>query len=393
MTETESTRILQISLALGASLLESTDEASILHAVMCAGCEVLNADGCLFMPFDEFSQKLSPLEFGHVPESDSERDVPPALRQRCKICRTRHAGRECVLLRGDLDANFIHCIPLHLRGREAGLFSFVFASEPRVSEPLADFLSEAMRLVEVAFDTLERGQLVRAMQYSDAPSPSLPEEAQSLLPQVEYRAILGERTRLAREIHDGLAQTLAFLKIEIGRVASLLAKGKSEQAVRILKDSSRTIDDAYLDARQAIENLRRAPDDSLVTWLNQAAEDFTELADLPVDVDLRLTHDFPPIVQAQLIRIVQEALTNVRKHAQAHRVRLAAWEDDEDTWIEVADDGRGFRPADLVAAARFGLRGMRERAESVGAEFQVASCPSSGATIRLRIPRRVEVES
>ena len=393
MTETESTRILQISLALSASLLEATDEATIFHAVMRAGCEALNADGCLFLPFDEFSQKFSPFEFGHVPESDLERESPPALRHRCKICQTRHAERDCALLHGDPNTNFVHCVPLRLRGREAGLFSFIFASEPRVSEALAGFLSEALHLTEVALDTLERGQLVRAMQYSVTPSPALSKEAQSLLPQVEYRAILGERTRLAREIHDGLAQTLAFLKIEIGRAESFLTQGKSEEAARILKDSSRTVDDAYLDARQAIENLRRAPDDSLVTWLGQAADDFAELSGLPVDVDLRLTRDFPPIVQAQLIRIVQEALTNVRKHARAHHVRLAAWEDEQDTLIEVADDGRGFRPADSVAAARFGLRGMRERAESVGAEFQVTSCPESGTTVQVRIPARVRIES
>jgi signal transduction histidine kinase len=390
VTETESTRILQASLALSASLLEATDEASILRAAMRAGCEVLDAEGCLFMPFDEFAQKLSPLEFGRVPSCDGERESPPARRQRCKICEVRHAGRECALLHGDPDYNFIHCVSLRARGREAGLFSFVFASEPRVNESRANFLSEAMRLTELALDTLERGQLVRAMQYSNA-SAALTEEAQSLLPQIEYRAILGERTRLAREIHDGLAQTLAFLKIEIGRAESLLAQGKSEQAGRILKESSRTIGDAYLDARQAIENLRRAPDDSLETWLNQAAEDFKELSCQAVDVDLHLTHDFPAIVQAQLIRIVQEALTNVRKHAQANRVRLAAWEDGEDTLIEVADDGRGFSPADSVAAARFGLRGMRERAESVGAEFQVTSRLGGGTTVQLRIPSRVGV--
>ena len=135
-------------------------------------------------------------------------------------------------------------------------------------------------------------------------------------------------TRLAREIHDGLAQTLAFLKIEIGRAENMLAQGKSEQASRILKNSSRTIGDAYLDTRQAIENLRRAPDDHLEVWLRQAAQDFEELSGLPVDLDLRLSRDFPANVQAQLIRIVQEALTNVRKHAQAGRVRLAAWEAD-----------------------------------------------------------------
>lgn len=389
MTETESTRLLQASLALGASLLEATDEASVLRAAMRAGCEALGADGCLFTPFDEFSQRLFPLAFGRVPSFDAERLSQPAQRQRCKVCETRHAGRDCALIHNDPESQYIHCVPLRARGREAGLFSFIFSSEPRLDESVERFLSEAMRLTELALDALERGQLVRSLQYSKS-LPALTDEIQSLLPQIETRAILGERTRLAREIHDGLAQTLAFLKIEIGRAENMLAQGKSEQASHILKDSSRTIGDAYLDARQAIENLRRAPDDHLEVWLRQAAQDFEELSGLPVDLDLRLSRDFPASVQAQLIRIVQEALTNVRKHAQAGRVRLAAWEAGQDTLIEVADNGRGFAPSD-VAAARFGLRGMRERAESIGAEFQVASCPDGGTTVHLRVPLCVGV--
>lgn len=391
MTETESTRILSASLALAASLLEAADEASALRAAMRAGCEVLDADGCLFIPFDEFAQKLSPLEFGRVPACNAERVTMPSQRQKCKLCETRHAGRECAFLRDDPEARFIHCVPLRARGREAGLFSFVFASAPLIDESAGAFLSESMRLTELALDSLERGQMARSMQYS-SPPPELTDKMLSLLPEIETRAILGERTRLAREIHDGLAQTLAFLKIEIGRAEKSLREGKTDQAARILKDSSRTINDAYLDARQAIENLRRAPDDHLETWLRQAAQDCEELSGLPIELDLRLTHDFPASVQAQLIRIVQEALTNVRKHAQASRVRLAAWEDGTDTLIEVADDGRGFSPADSVAAARYGLRGMRERAESVGAEFQVVSCPKGGTTIHLRVPLRVGVK-
>jgi signal transduction histidine kinase len=387
VTETESTRILQASLSLSASLLEATDDESILRAAMRAGCEALGADGCLFMPFDEFTQKIPPLEFGRVPAFDAGLVAHPAQRQKCKVCETRQAGRECALLQCDPNSNFIYCLPLRARGREAGLFSFIFSVEPRLDESAERFLPEAMRLVELALDAQERGQLIHPCS-SSAP-PALTEEMQSLLPQIESRAILGERVRLAREIHDGLAQTLAFLKIEIGRAESLLEQDKPEQAARILKDSSRTIGDAYLDARQAIENLRRVPDGRLETWLRQVAEDFEVLTGLPVDLDLRLSLDFPLEAQVQMIRIVQEALTNVRKHAQAGRVRLAAWEDGGETLIEVADNGRGFSPADSITAARFGLRGMRERAESVGADFQVASCPNGGTTVRLRIPMRV----
>jgi signal transduction histidine kinase len=391
VTETESTRILQTSLALSASLLEAPDDEAILRAAMRAGCEALGADGCLFMPFDEFSKRLPPLEFGLVaPSFDAGILSQPAQRQRCKVCETRQAGRECALLQCVPNSNFIHCVPLRARGREAGLFSFVFSFDPQMDSSMQWFLSEAMRLTEIALDASERGRMVQSMQYSTAPS-TLTEEMQSLLPQIEARAILGERVRLAREIHDGLAQTLAFLKIEVGRAENFLSHGNSEQAEHILKDSSRILGDAYLDARQAIENLRRVPNGSLETWLQQVADDFELLADIPVDVDLHLTFDFPLDVQVQMIRIVQEAFTNVRKHAQAGRVRLTAFEDGQETLIEVADDGLGFDPSDAITAARFGLRGMRERAESVGAEIQVMSCPNEGTTLRLRIPMRVGV--
>ena len=391
MTETESTRLLQASLALSASLLEATDEESILRSAMRAGCEVLGADGCLFMPFNEFEQKLFPLEFGRVILTSAGELSAPAQRQRCKVCETRHAGRECALLHGDPESNFIHCVPLRARGREAGLFSFVFSSAPRLDESVSWFLSEAVRLTELALDALERGQQVRS--YLSNALPELAVDVQSLLPQVEYRAILGERVRLAREIHDGLAQTLAFLKIEIGRAENFLAQGKSGQAARILKDSSRTVGDAYLDAREAIENLRRVPAGRLDAWLGQVAEDFKALTNLPVDVDMHINSEFPIEAQVQMIRIVQEALTNVRKHARASRVWLRAWEDGHEALIEVADDGLGFSTTDSITAARYGLRGMRERAESVGAEFQVTSCPKGGTTIRLRIPLRVGVKS
>ena len=157
----------------------------------------------------------------------------------------------------------IHCVPLRARGREAGLFSFIFSSEPRLDDssrvPVRDHAPGRTRTGRSR--ARPTGLFPAIFQFP----ARVDREIQSLLPQIETRAILGERTRLAREIHDGLAQTLAFLKIEIGRAENLLAQGKSEQASRILKDSSRTISDAYLDARQAIENLRRAPDDHLET--------------------------------------------------------------------------------------------------------------------------------
>lgn len=390
MAEQHSDRLVQTSLFLAASLLEAMDAEAVLRAVMRAGCEVLGADGCMFMPFNEFSARLHPLAFGRIPAFDAERLRHPSQRQQCKLCQKRRAGRECPLLQCAPDSSFMHCLPLRFCEREAGLFSFVFSAEPEMDSTSSRFFAEAAHLAELTLEALERRQWTRG---TEDFRHELDEHTRSLLAGIETRAVLQERARLAREIHDGLAQTLAFLKIEIGRAETLLANGETEHAARILKDSSRTLADAYLDAREAIENLRHTPDESLAVWLNETAADFTELSGIPVNVDLRLTHDFPPIVQAQLIRIVQEALTNVRKHARASSVRLRAWEDGEDALIEVADDGRGFYSEDVLVASRFGLRGMRERAESVGAEFQIVSHPKSGTMVRLRVPLRVSVKS
>ncbi len=385
VSEAESPRILSSILSLSAYLLESNDERAVLRAAMRAGCEILDAEGALFLPFGEFLPSLPALEFGRTPAFASfnydDRLTNPATRQRCKACGLRRGGPDCILLRQEKCADYFnYCIPLHWNGREAGLFSFVFHAPLQVNAETHKLLEESFRLVELALDAFRW----RVPATPPPPHPSADLRLSST--EIEARAILDERARLAREIHDGLAQTLAFLKIEVGRAEKFLAQGKPESAAGILNDTSRTLSDAYLDARQAIEGLRRIPDDRLESWLRQVAEDFEALTGLCVDVDLSSLPAIPLNVQVQMIRIVQEALTNVRKHAQAKQVKISAWEREGDAFIEVRDDGLGFAPANPIAAARFGLRGMRERAEIVGADLQVASQPGKGVTVRLRLP-------
>jgi len=209
---------------------------------------------------------------------------------------------------------------------------------------------------------------------------------EELLEQLEYKAVLDERTRLAREIHDGLAQTLAFLKMEAARMQTYASKGDVDAVTRTLQACHQTLSDAYLDARQAIDNLRRVPDEALGDWLQMTAVDFKTLTGIDVDVsNVHLNHGFPPNVKAQLTRIVQEALTNIRKHAQVCNVCISAIEHEGETVIEISDNGIGFSPEDMQPS-QYGMRSMRERAESIGAEFQVISVPGTGTTVRLQIP-------
>lgn len=208
-----------------------------------------------------------------------------------------------------------------------------------------------------------------------------------LMVQVEYQAVVDERTRLAREIHDGLAQTLAFLKIQASQMQNYLARGDMERLTSSLQASYRTLSDAYIDARQAIDNLRRIPANRPDDWIKQVAADFEQSTGIKADISaFEVSTEYPVNVQAQLIRIVQEALSNVRKHAQAQTVAISGRQDRSSVLIEVRDDGRGFTPESVDGKSHYGLVGMRERAESIGADFQITSQTGSGTVVSLRLP-------
>jgi two-component system nitrate/nitrite sensor histidine kinase NarX len=208
-----------------------------------------------------------------------------------------------------------------------------------------------------------------------------------LMVQLEYQAVVDERARLAREIHDGLAQTLAFLKIQAAQMQNYLSRGETERLTSTLQASYRTLSDAYIDARQAIENLRRTPSVNLADWVQQVASDYEQATGQKVALDdFNLSVEYPPNVQTQLIRIIQEALSNVRKHSGAENVAIRGIQKPDSVLIEVRDNGKGFAPQQVDDSLRFGLRGMRERAESIGADFQIVSQPGAGTIVSLRLP-------
>jgi two-component system nitrate/nitrite sensor histidine kinase NarX len=211
---------------------------------------------------------------------------------------------------------------------------------------------------------------------------------ENLMTELEYKAMMQERTRLAREIHDGLAQTLGFLKLQSAQMKNSLAQGDISRLQQSLDSSYQTLTEAYNDARQAIDSLRIHPaEEGMVAWLEQTLVEFQENHDFVVELSVEeCGADLPPEVQAQLIRIVQEALNNVRKHARASRACVRCYINGRDLFLEVQDDGRGFTPEDVPSSSRYGLQGMRERAELIGGEFQVISCSQEGTTVRVRLP-------
>ncbi len=211
-----------------------------------------------------------------------------------------------------------------------------------------------------------------------------------LLVGLEFKSMMDERTRLAREIHDGLAQTLGFLKLHAAQMMTHLERFDLDRLREALKANYDALAAAYQDARLSIDGLRVYPlgEDGfkLESWLAQTIDEY---ADQPFEIKIEVLDikaSLQPEVHAQLIRIVQEALSNIRKHAQADNVWISCIQESSDLVLEIRDNGLGFAPGDVPAPSRYGLRGMRERAELLGADFQVISKPGRGTTVRVRMP-------
>lgn len=217
------------------------------------------------------------------------------------------------------------------------------------------------------------------------------------LTEIAYKTMIDERIRLAREIHDGLAQTLGFLKLLVAQMQSHIFHEDYKRVHDLAQTCYQTLSDAYLDAREAIDGLRVLPSDKagrpnpdMSEWLQQTVSEFQENQELtPFLIKLETdecNYNLPPEIQAQLIRIVQEALSNVRKHSKADHVYITFRLRDDDLIMEIRDNGCGFSPDDVPSLSKHGLKGMRERSELIGADFQVISLPGEGTKVQVRLP-------
>jgi signal transduction histidine kinase len=206
--------------------------------------------------------------------------------------------------------------------------------------------------------------------------------------QEAYRRIAreqeAERSRLARELHDGTAQDLAGL-ITLAAVAERQMDGDSAPARSTLDRLRRQAEDAYQDVRRASHALRPLMLDdfglgpTLVRYLGQ----FEETARIAVDRHLDPVGDLPDDVELALFRVVQECMQNVQKHSGAHRVKVQLLCRDRTLLLSVEDDGRGL----VEDGDRgIGLAGMRERIEAVGGVISVQGRAEGGVRVEARVP-------
>ncbi len=223
----------------------------------------------------------------------------------------------------------------------------------------------------------------RALLESFGTLAALALESLRLRAEVQSLGAIKERERLARELHDGLAQSL-------GVVYAHARSGADESTIRRSLDRIAEVSaKAYEEVRQAIFGLRLACGTNLAAALSEYLREFTAQTGLPVDLVIEHGRAMALSLEAevQLVRIVQEALANVRRHAQATKAVVRFAVDGEDAVVTIQDDGIGFdveNPSD--GQHHFGLLTMRERAESIGGALLIDSTPEQGTRITARLP-------
>ena len=201
-------------------------------------------------------------------------------------------------------------------------------------------------------------------------------------------AVSDERSFIARELHESIAQSLAFLKIQLGLLRTEIKSGKVARVEETLGELDAGVHESLGDVRELLVHFRtRTNHEDIAPALKTTLQKFEHQTGLATHLDIEGDGlPIPADVQVQVLHIVQEALSNVRKHAQAREVWIEVQQAPQ--WrFEVRDDGRGFdSDGPGPDETHVGLRIMRERAQNLGAIFEVASVQGSGTCVVLTLP-------
>lgn len=203
----------------------------------------------------------------------------------------------------------------------------------------------------------------------------------------EQLAVSQERNRLARELHDTLAHSLSAVTVQLEAVQSLW-EVKPAAARKILNQALQATRSGLSEARRALQALRATPleDLGLAMAIRELAKSTAARGNLRLELDVQ-NHwkNLSLEVEQCVYRVAQEALTNVARHADAKSLRVSLRHDSGNLILLIADNGRGFDPAQ-ANDVRYGLVGLRERAEIFGGRLEVESRPGQGASVKLTLP-------
>jgi len=207
------------------------------------------------------------------------------------------------------------------------------------------------------------------------------------------RAIIEERERIARELHDGFAQELGYVNTKVMAVRLLVKKQKLKDADQQLEHLESAAKGLFVDVREAILGLKIAGrnNTNLIEALDEYIQEFRRLSGIPTVFKrghMMENLDLKPEIELHLVRIVQEALNNIRKHSGATQAWVKLSNNTGQVSLEIKDNGVGFdyNKLNKIGSDRLGLSNMKERATEVGAEFQIVSIIEEGTSIMITLP-------
>lgn len=200
-------------------------------------------------------------------------------------------------------------------------------------------------------------------------------------------AVAGERGRIARELHDSIAQSLAFLKIQVGLLRTAVARDDRPGIDHTLGELGHGINECTVDVRELLLHFRvRANGDDIDAAIEEILRKFRQQAG--IEANWSIDGDALPLdqdVQIQVLHVIQEALSNIRKHARASRATLEVHRGSDWTFT-VSDDGIGFDAGTDENFMKVGLKIMQERASAIGAVVTVTSQSNQGTIVHLKVP-------
>jgi signal transduction histidine kinase/ligand-binding sensor domain-containing protein len=207
--------------------------------------------------------------------------------------------------------------------------------------------------------------------------------------QSQFQAVLAERNRVAREIHDTLAQSFVGVSVQLELTAQLLAQSQISAANTQIDTTRKYVKEGLEEARRSIWNLRAiTAQHTLPTRLTHLAEK-SATKQLAIRVNIGGTYrPLTPALEDEILRIAQESLTNVARHANATHASVDMHYDSSRLTLIVSDNGRGFKTVDnsLPSKGHFGLQGIHERAAQINAQLTIESSQGKGTTIKLDAP-------
>jgi two-component system nitrate/nitrite sensor histidine kinase NarX len=214
-----------------------------------------------------------------------------------------------------------------------------------------------------------------------------------LTEQVHQLAIRQERGRISQEIHDGISQLISAIRIRAETAELALEEGDAAAVMNTLEDIKQVSDDAFASLRDEIIGLREGSQRGkpFITLLSEALDRFQRQWGIATSVELIGEEGDWAItsqVELQLLRIVQEAIANVHRHAHASTVKVRLKKEGDDLSLEIQDDGKGFDP-DHVGEDQIGLRIMRERAASIGGILSLDVHQQQGTRITIWVPTQI----